>query len=262
MPDADAWIDALRAAHDEIADIARPLDEAGLARTSGSSEWDVAQVLGHLGSQSEIGLGTVQAVLEHRDPPGADATTPIWAKWDALDNAGKAAGFLDYGDRYVAAVEGIDPTQRDELRIDLGFLPAPVDLATLLSLRLNELTMHGWDVKVATDPDASLLADGTELLVDRVGMLIGFIGHADEVDDHVTLRVVTSDPERSFALIITDSVSLGDDPDDPDGVLHLPAESWLRLVAGRLDIDHTPPSVKIESPTVTLDDLRRVFPGM
>ena len=42
-------------------------------------------------------------------------------------------------------------------------------------------------------------------------------------------------------------------------VKDLPAEALLRLVYGRLDPAHTPP-LRLDSPTVTLDDLRGVIP--
>jgi hypothetical protein len=40
----------------------------------------------------------------------------------------------------------------------------------------------------------------------------------------------------------------------------LPAEALIRLVYGRLDAAHTPPSVRVEN--IDLDALRRAFPGV
>jgi uncharacterized protein (TIGR03083 family) len=261
MATADPWIDALRVAHDDVATRARTFDADDLGRVSGAREWSVAQVLGHLGSQAEIAQAALDAALEHRDAPGLDANPAIWARWDALDDDGKASGYLEVSERFVASTEELDPATRESVRIDVGFVPEPIDLATAVGLRLNELTLHGWDVRVSTDTEAVLLSAPTELLIDRVGLLISFISHADAIDGDVALRVETTAPDRAIGLFIGDAVTLGEPPDDPDGVLQLPAESWLRLVAGRLTPDHTPPGVKLESDTVTLDDLRRVFPG-
>ncbi len=44
--------------------------------------------------------------------------------------------------------------------------------------------------------------------------------------------------------------------DEPD--LELPADALIRLVAGRLDPDHTPAGIVGAS---HLDELRQVFPG-
>ena len=40
----------------------------------------------------------------------------------------------------------------------------------------------------------------------------------------------------------------------------LPAESWLRLVTGRLDAAVTPAGVSVTG-ALTLDELRAIFPG-
>jgi hypothetical protein len=44
----------------------------------------------------------------------------------------------------------------------------------------------------------------------------------------------------------------------PDGQLTIPAEAFIRLLAGRLDPDHTP---AVTATGVGLDRLRRMFPG-
>ncbi len=72
--------------------------------------------------------------------------------------------------------------------------------------------------------------------------------------------VETTGTERSFGLSITDTVAKVDPPASPDATLRLPAEAWLRLATGRLKPEVTPEAVTI-SGAVTLDDLRRVFPG-
>jgi hypothetical protein len=70
----DRTITGLRSNHDELAARVRGFDEEDLARQSESSQWDVAQVLGHLGSGAEIGLATLSgqeadAALEQLTDP-------------------------------------------------------------------------------------------------------------------------------------------------------------------------------------------------
>ncbi|MGH8571071.1 MAG: maleylpyruvate isomerase family mycothiol-dependent enzyme, partial [Gammaproteobacteria bacterium] len=99
-------------------------------------------------------------------------------------------------------------------------------------------------------------------LLDRLGMLIGLLGHPDALDGRrVTVAVQTAEPDRSFGLDVRDAITLVDAPEQPAGILDTPAEAWLRLAAGRLAPQHTPPSAQLTSDTITLDDLRRVFPG-
>jgi hypothetical protein len=76
-----------------------------------------------------------------------------------------------------------------------------------------------------------------------------------------TITVGTTAPERAFGVVLTpeaasvESAYAGSPVD-----LMMPAEAFVRLVYGRLDADHTPPSV--EADPATLDELRRVFPGV
>jgi uncharacterized protein (TIGR03083 family) len=261
MTEADTWIAVARQSHDHLADIVRRFDDAGLARVSGSREWDVAQVLGHLGSGAEINKVTLEAALGRRQPPGEDFTPQVWARWNALGRREKADEFLRHDEALVQLFEGLDDDTRASLRIDIRFLPQPIDVATAVSLRLSEMTYHSWDVKVVDDSKATLYAPAVDLLMDRFGTLIQFVGHADELDDPVTLAVDTIDPVRSFGIEIADRVSVIDRPAAPDVTLTLPAEAWLRLVAGRLRPDYTPADVTIDGKHVGLDDLRRVFPG-
>jgi uncharacterized protein (TIGR03083 family) len=261
--DADVWIEATRLAHDAVAGRARGLDTAGLTRQSGCSEWDVAQVLGHLGSASEIQLAIFRAALDGTEAPGPEAAPPIWDRWNALGPDDKAAGFLDHGERLVATIEALDPTERADLRIKMSFLPDPIDVGTFVSFRLNELTFHGWDVAVATDPGAVLLPSSLALMADRLGTMITYFGHPEELKaSPVTIAVRTVDPPRSFGLSIGDAVSLTAAPADPDATLRLPTESWLRLAVGRLKPPFIPDSVAFEADGLDLDDLRRVFPGI
>ena len=48
------WIGALRHSHETLRALVEPLDEGQLEQPSYDSEWSVAQVLSHLGSQAEI----------------------------------------------------------------------------------------------------------------------------------------------------------------------------------------------------------------
>ena len=79
----------------------------------------------------------------------------------------------------VAAFEAVDGADLETLQVKLPFLPAPVDLATAVGFRLSEHALHSWDVRVAFTPDAVVPTYASELLVDRVGMMAGWIGRAD-----------------------------------------------------------------------------------
>jgi uncharacterized protein (TIGR03083 family) len=259
--EADAWITALRAEQDQLAERVRGLGADELSGPSACTEWSIAQVLSHLGSGAEIMGGTLEAAVADREPPPADRNPAIWARWDAMSPVEQRDGFLAFGERIVATLEGLDAEARATQLIPLPFLPAPADIATVAGLRLNELALHSWDVRVMDDPALPLRPQSVDLLVDRAGLLIGFLGHAEAVDGRpVTVAVDLTGPTRSLGLELADQVSLVDRPASAPARLDSPAESFLRLVAGRLPPEHTPGGVDATG-SLTLDQLRQVFPG-
>ncbi|MDP9842110.1 maleylpyruvate isomerase family mycothiol-dependent enzyme [Streptosporangium lutulentum] len=262
----DRTIAALRTNHDDLSALVRGLDAEDLNRPSAASEWTVAQVLSHLGSGAEIGLASLRAALAGQDAPGQDFNQSVWDRWNAKGPKEHAEDFLSADAELVAAYESLDADTRRQLQIKLGFMPAPADVTLVAGMRLNEFALHAWDVKVVFDPKATVAPDASEALVDflpgPLSFLVGFIGKPDALASRpVTLRVETSEPRRVLDLTIGETIGFGEPSESADAVLSLPAEAWLRLVSGRLDDAHTPGSVKVTGDAVTLDDLRRVFPG-
>ena len=255
---ADATINALRAGHDELVAVVATLPPERLTGSSRCADWDVSEVISHLGSGAEITLAGLQRALD-----GSVVTLPnteVWDRWNAMSPQDRATTFPVVNEALVSAYEALDDETRDTLLIDLGFLPEPVGVATAAGLRLNEFALHSWDVRAALDPSATVDAGAAAVLVDTSGLLLGWIGKAAEVDGDVQVLVETTSPDRVFGLSLTDAVSKGDAPDSADATLRLPGEAWLRLTTGRLTPDTTTDAVTV-SGSLTLDDLRRVFPG-
>jgi uncharacterized protein (TIGR03083 family) len=260
--EADRWIHALRLEQDQLASQVRALSADQLAGPSACSDWSIAQVLSHLGAGAELMGATVAAAVRGQDDPRPDAAPAVFDRWDAMTPAEQGAGYLEWSERLVATLEALDDDDRARARIDLGFLPEPADVATIAALRLNELTLHAWDVRVMADPAAALTPTSVDVLLDRSGVLIGFIGHPEVVESRpVTVAVETFEPSRSMGLDLAEKTTLTAAAADPKATVTLPAEAFLRLVAGRLDPEHTPASVGVTGDAVTLDDLRKVFPG-
>jgi len=260
---ADQVIAALRSGHDELADYVERLAPQDLTHRSGASEWDVSQVLSHLGSGAEIGLATLTGALDGAGPAGMDFNKAVWARWDAMSPAERAAGFPVADRNLVELYESLTAEQRENLRVDLGFLPQPVDLATAGTFRLNEFALHSWDVKVGFDEKATLAPEAVEPMLELVPFVAPFLGKPDQLEGRsVSLAVQLTDPARSFGLEISDKIAFtAEPPASPDGTLSLTAETWLRLVSGRLGPRNTPDSVNLTSDSVDLDLLRKVFPG-
>jgi uncharacterized protein (TIGR03083 family) len=254
--DARVWIAALRSGHDRLAAFIAKASADDLGHPSMCADWNVAQVLSHLGSGAEIGLATVAGTpVENSE---------VWARWNAMAPADMASSFVTADEQLVAWYEALSADELATLQVKLPFLPAPIDAAGAAGFRLSESTLHGWDVFAAFDATATLAPDAAALLIDRLPMMVGFIGRFTPREtrpaEDTTITVTTSDPERHYELELGDNLDLRAASDTATaGELTLPAEALLRLAAGRL----APGRDAGTSITgaVTLDELRTAFPG-
>ena len=258
-PSPGPWISALRHSHDRLRADVEPLGPDQLTQRSYPSEWTIAQVLSHLGSQAEIFGLVLEAGLAGQEPPGPEAFPPIWDTWNAKDPQAQATDALRSDQATLERLESMDAGERE--RFHLKLFGMDIDAAGFARLRLSEHAVHTWDVLVALDPAATLAPDATALLIDMVDQVAGRSAEPDGKPRKV--RVSTTDPERQFILETGEEVTLT--PSDGNAApelglseLQLPAEGLIRLVYGRMDEAHTPPH---ESTGVDLDELRKVFPG-
>jgi uncharacterized protein (TIGR03083 family) len=259
---ADRAISALRSGHNSLAGLIEGLSPEALSGPSAASEWTIAQVLSHLGSGAEIGLANLEASLGDGPAPDSDFNHGVWDRWNAMSPQDQAENFVKANEELVERYESLDQFTRDNQQIIISFLPEPVDVATSAAFRLNEFTLHTWDVAVAVDPEATLAPEALEHVPHALAYLFGWVAKPGNVLDgrEVTVAVNTTAPENHFGLALSDKAALTITPADPDTTLSLPTESWLRLISGRLAPEHTPASVSVTG-AITLDQLREIFPG-
>ena len=247
---------AVRRSHDRLAALVEGLTPAQLTGPSYASEWSVAQVLSHVGSQAELFRLLVDAGLTGGEAPGREAMLPIWKRWDASPPESQASECIAANERLVRHLESLDAGQLTSFRV--AAFGREMDAVSLLRSRLSEHAVHSWDIAVILDPAATVDPDSVAQLIDFLPEMATRIGKP--LPRPAVLQVTTSDPERRFALI-ADGVRL-----EPwsgqlaEGSLRLPAEALFRLLYGRLDEAHTPP-LTLSAPALTLDDLRATFPG-
>ena len=255
--DPSRWVTALRHSQDRLAGSVGGLDAAGVGAPSYDSEWSVAQVLSHLGSQAEIFGLLLEAGLSGGEAPGQDVFPTIWDAWNGRSPQAQVADSLRANEAMVRRLEGLDATQMDSFR--LAAFGMDLDMTMFVRLRLGEHAVHTWDVVVTLDQSATVDHDAVELLVDGVGDIAARVGKPTE--GSFTLHVTSTDPDRGFALV-TDGVLLEPWSErEAAGVLRLTSEELLRLVYGRLDPDHAR-SVQLDATGMTLDDVRAMFPGV
>ncbi|HEY3942123.1 MAG TPA: maleylpyruvate isomerase family mycothiol-dependent enzyme [Acidimicrobiales bacterium] len=250
-----AWIAALRSSHDRLRALVAPLSPAQVGGPSYDTEWAIADVLSHLGSQAEIFDGLVDAGLAGRPAPEPDTFPAIWDRWNAKAPTDQVADSIAANERLVARLEALGPGELEHFSLDA--FGQQLDVVAVARMRLSEHAVHVWDVAVALDPRTEVSQDAVRLLVDHVGDTAARTGKP--LSRAAVVGVTTTDPERRFALV-ADGVRLEPQAGQAvSGVLELPSEALLRLVYGRLDPQHTP-AVRLEAP-LSLDDLRSMFPG-
>jgi uncharacterized protein (TIGR03083 family) len=257
---ADRTIAALRATHDELAALTPGLSDEQLTGPSGASDWSVAQVLSHLGSGAEIALAGYRAALAGTTAPEQTFNESVWDRWNAMAPRDQANGFVEHDAELVAAYEALTSQQRETLQLKLGFLPHPLPLSSYAGMRLNETVLHGWDVRVALEPAAALSDEAADLLATHfaggLSFLPGFIGKPDRLAGPTVVEIQGT----SFGFLVGEGVSLTESVTDPSATFVGPLEAAIRLLTGRLAPEYTPAGVAVTG-DVSLDDLRKVFPG-
>jgi uncharacterized protein (TIGR03083 family) len=247
-------LEALRASVARLRQIVEPLDDAQLEVQAYPTDWQIAGVLSHIGSGAVIMKRRVTDGIAGEPLPDDFAPT-VWDEWNAKSPRQQADDALA-ADQALADVFGaVGEQERSSFSTSFG--PLTVGFDDLMGLRLNEHTLHTWDIEVALDPEATLHPEQTALVIDNLALLARFT--AKPTGSLRTIAIRTTDPARDYIVELTaDAVTFSPEPSEGQRRLVLPAESLIRLVYGRLDRDHTP---GFEGDAESLEQLRRVFPG-
>ncbi len=257
MPtDPRPLIAVLRASHERLAGVVRPLTPDHLRARSYDTDWTIAQVLSHIGSGAEIATLSLAAALAGRGQLDQDAFPAIWDAWNNRTPEMQAADCLTWDGEHVRRLEQLTDAELESIRLD--FFGRQLDAAGLVRLRLSEHAIHVWDVAVSIDPGATVAQDAILPVMEQVTALFPFI--AKPAGDSFRVRLRTTGPDRDYLLDVGESVTLSEWAEgcECDGEIRLPAEALLRLFYGRLDPAHTP---DVTAEGIGLDRLRPVFPG-
>jgi uncharacterized protein (TIGR03083 family) len=260
VPGVAEVLAALHRSHDRLAVTLSALDDDQVSGPSYADEWSLSQVASHLGSGAEVFDLFLDAGLQQTPTPGLDRFQPIWDQWNAKAPPAQARDAVHADSAFLARLDALADDQREQWRLDL--FGTEQSLAGLLRMRLAEHALHTWDIAVALDPTATIPDDATALVIDNLAPLVERVGRP--APQPITLDVHTHTPDRRLRLEVTDEgarlTPIGPQPPAEALVLTLPGEAFVRLVYGRLDTDHTPPTVHATG--IDPDVLRHVFPGL
>jgi uncharacterized protein (TIGR03083 family) len=248
----DDALGALRASVERLGRVVERLDDR-LEAQAYPSEWTVAQVISHLGSSAVIFGRRLDDIVAGQETPSA-FNQEVWDEWNAKSPRAQAEDGLTADAALLESLESMSEASRAEFAMSMG--PITFGFDVFVGMRLNEHTLHTWDVEVVDDPGATLPDLETAEVVGRLGLIARYSGKPSGGEREIVVRTTT--PERMFRIEVSDSVQLEDHAGDGAADLTLPAEALIRLVYGRLDPEHTP---EFEGDAALLDELRTVFPG-
>ena len=223
----------------------------------------------HLGSGAEIGREELSAALAGEEPPARET---VWARWDALEPADMVRGFAASDASYLAAIDALLEGGRpapEEIRIPLH--SSSLDLPTFLVLRLVEVGLHQWDVRVVREPTVEVDAEAAQLLLEAYPLqFVGLAADASVAEriGPALVRAEIAEVGRTVDVMVGTPVLVVRDEQLPDAAKSLPvttvaiptAGAWSRWLSGRLDPAHRPAAFDVRGP-LHLDDLRHLFPG-
>jgi uncharacterized protein (TIGR03083 family) len=247
---------ALLRSHDQLRGLLDGASEQLVTQGSYADDWTVAQVASHLGSGAECFALFIDAGLDQTAPPGLEQFQPIWDAWNAKSPAEQASDGVAADAALLAKVGSLPPSAAQAWQLDM--FGTVQNLSGLMRMRLAEHALHTWDIAVALDPAATVSSDAAGLVLGQLPTLVERVARPATTD--LSVGVVTTEPSARLLLELSaDSARLVPGDAQSATELTLPAESFVRLIYGRLDPAHTPASVV--SDDATLDALRAAFPG-
>lgn len=250
----DNQLKALHSSVEHLRAVVERISPADLDLPAYPAEWSIADVISHIGSGAVILARHFDDVVESR-ATDESFNQSVWDEWNAQSPPTQVANALIADAALLERLESLPDNRRDHFQFPMG--PLNLDFAGFVGLRLNEHVIHTWDVEVTLDPAATLPIDEAGAVADNLAMIVRFTG---KPSGHVRVwHVRTIDPPRNFVLSFgPDSLELSSSQPEDRVDLEIAAESFVRLIYGRLDPDHTPSTVDDRH----LDELRRAFPGI
>ena len=223
------------------------------AADSACEGWTVADVIGHLTSvdlSSRLirGLAGDYSTPEGSTPPEQhdedSFARSIYQR--ALDASQRLGGglledFTQRMDETVSLFRQVQPDQWDNL---VYWPPGPMSVDVLLTQRIAELTMHGWDVRSRLENDYHLSDGSVRALLDTVDRAVRRAFRPDPLLSERPLRyrfdIGTPEP-RVIDLVLSDGDAAivegadgGLSPEQADVTFQCDGEACVLILYGRL----------------------------
>lgn len=220
---------------------------------SACAGWTVADVIGHLTSvdlSSRLirGLAGDYSTPEGAAPPeehdeDSFAQNIYQRAVDASQRLGDELlqDFTERMDETVSLFRQVQPGQWDNL---VYWPPGPMSVDVLLTQRIAELTMHGWDIRSRLENDYHLSDGSVRALLDTVDRAVRRAFRPDPLLSQRPLRYrfdIGNPDARVIDLVLSDGDAViveeadgNPPPDQPDVTFQCDGEACVLILYGRL----------------------------
>ena len=153
------------------------LDGDGWSKDSYCDGWMIGDVVGHLSVGSETWANSINRAVNGDDNPpqgqsflpagerGSDVTAEAARTIYQQQGAQLLDRFKTGYARLAEVLDGLKPEDWDKLCFHRR---GPMPVADYVEVRLQELTVHGWDIRWGVDPAAEMWPEPMEVMVGRV----------------------------------------------------------------------------------------------
>ena len=213
--------------------------------------WSVGDVIGHVGWASEFFSDAISGGMEGltATPPGLPdsgsipvAELPAYIADRAVEYR-KAAdellaeAFSSSVDRLTSVFQGVREADLDKTCYGLR---AEQPLRNYIATRINEVVIHGWDIRYPSDPNAGISEQSLPVILERAPLWLAGLGLADyrPTQSPARHRFVATGAVSDQQDVVADAQGGRMDPprEQPDVTLTGEASILALLIWGRLGV--------------------------
>ena len=275
-PNMEETIALLRSESNALAEFLAGLDDEGWARQSACDAWTVAEAAAHI-AQGSQGSSTAITRARNGDPSppegqrfldaGDRASEPTAERARAF-SAGKGASELlqayrEGADLLVQTAEGIQPGDWEKPSFHRrGMIPIHENITR----RIQEIAIHGWDIRSAFDPAAEISEAGAREIATVGHRWLNACFVPLEGGANARFRFAVSGPNAFSEDVVLEGDGFRIEPAGgatPDVTFRANTSAYVLLVYGRLDISSgsTPVQLEIDGPLERALLFTRSFQG-
>lgn len=223
------------------------LPPEGWARPSACEGWQVQDVVAHLIGTTDFQAAMVQRALKGEPEPPRDVKgTTVRSRSEAIarqaiDLRAKLTPDLltPFAEHYRRLFELLDSLGPEELKMPAYHPIGPsgrVRVETYIDLVILETALHGWDIRVAASPSASITPESIPVLMEYVPSWLGRILHPEAGKD-AAYRFRFRGPGLEARDLVIEKGGFrieSPGPSPPTATLETDIDTYILLCFGRL----------------------------